>query len=978
MKLKNFYSILLVVFSFFPCLRVQADDAPYQHVKVISGSDSQPLVIRHAGRDESGNIWFISGGAVHQYNGVTTTLLSQLYQAPLPFDEAEHIACDHWGRLWIGTRSGLRIFDLKTWEFVPHDHPLGKLTKHLVNVVYCGKESIYLSLQHQGVFRITASGAEKIIDTGHESELLRWRITADDDYVWVTNGDNVYSCHLASGRQQKAALPSSMFRRTEGLLPVKNGVLFRLFGEGFWMYDGRHFRPVLDDVLDKRDFSGRYHLSFADGAKLAVYHGLHYFEFSRDTSLRLIMQGTHDLEDHIFKKRINATHYVQQEWLISTDEGLYSLFPYRFRFNYLQSGSARGGCRLGDVYYLGGYGYLQQWERGKPVRPLRSSPEDNYYGFARVSEDTVCIATEGSFLKFLVNGRVIPAPEASPRSVKDYRRWVAFCVDASVKDTLLVGTSDGIWQYCRPSGKVIPLTDKEGKFYTAGQKILSVARDGPGITFSSDVGFFKAGSNGAMKVYPSPGENLTVYDHFQDGNRYFLATNGRGLVIIDGLSNEVQSVLTDNGLASNTVYSIVKAGEALFLGTHNGLSVWENGVVSSYHAADGLPFEEFNHQARWYDEKGDLVFMGGTGGYVYFSPKELLGVSKVSVPQPALSGIRIGYKRNVYTYDYRRASDTIALSADAVWLSAQFARPDHYRLAYRTMVKVSPLMDEYQEMSASHQLNLAGLRAGTYAVSVKHIPYRYGVGEMSHTWTLVKKPAFTETAYFYMLLILGSIGLICMFFYSRISRIRAEAQIRTRISRDLHDEVGGLLTSISMHADMLRVESSDKEHAENISRSSKDAILTMDDIIWSNDARNNLCENLSDRMKYLASQLLEPAGIPFTLDLYESEQYELSQSLRQNIYLIYKEALHNICKHADDSQHVSVWFEASRKQIELSVINYSGSQLRRIPVRAGSGLNNMEQRAQQIHARLHCGYTDDGYQVYLLVKRKNHLFGWEI
>ena len=92
MKLKNFYSILLVVFSFFPCLRVQADDAPYQHVKVISGSDSQPLVIRHAGRDESGNIWFISGGAVHQYNGVATTLLSQLYQEPLPYDEAEHIA----------------------------------------------------------------------------------------------------------------------------------------------------------------------------------------------------------------------------------------------------------------------------------------------------------------------------------------------------------------------------------------------------------------------------------------------------------------------------------------------------------------------------------------------------------------------------------------------------------------------------------------------------------------------------------------------------------------------------------------------------------------------------------------------------------------------------------------------------------------------------------------------------------------------
>src|SRR5690606_37581109 len=128
-------------------------------------------------------------------------------------------------------------------------------------------------------------------------------------------------------------------------------------------------------------------------------------------------------------------------------------------------------------------------------------------------EDTVCIATEGSFLKFLVNGRVVPAPEALPRSVKDYRRRVAFCVDASVKDTLLVGTSDGIWQYHRSSGTVTPLTDEQGKFYTAGQKILSVARDGPDITFSSDVGFFRAGRRGVVKLYPAMGENLTVYDH---------------------------------------------------------------------------------------------------------------------------------------------------------------------------------------------------------------------------------------------------------------------------------------------------------------------------------------------------------------------------------------------------------------------------------------------------------------------------------
>src|SRR5690606_10550415 len=114
------------------------------------------------------------------------------------------------------------------------------------------------------------------------------------------------------------------------------------------------------------------------------------------------------------------------------------------------------------------------------------------------------------------------------------------------------------------------------------------------------------------------------------------------------------------------------------------------------------------------------------------------------------------------------------------------------------------------------------------------------------------------------------LGGICAYIlYERSRRTKNEFQLRGKISRDLHDEVGGLLTGISMQADLLRLKMGDQEaqSIEAIGNHSRQSIQMMDDIIWAVDARNNDQESLGDRMKYVASQLFDPLDITVSFEL---------------------------------------------------------------------------------------------------------------
>lgn len=181
--------------------------------------------------------------------------------------------------------------------------------------------------------------------------------------------------------------------------------------------------------------------------------------------------------------------------------------------------------------------------------------------------------------------------------------------------------------------------------------------------------------------------------------------------------------------------------------------------------------------------------------------------------------------------------------------------------------------------------------------------------------------------------------------------IEAQEAERKRISGELHDEVGGNLGSIALIGDMLesKLSLNDEERKSlkqisGIARATSDAIH---DIVWFINPENDSMAMLLIKMRDAANLVLEPLDFSFTAP----EQGILPEAdlhFRRNLYLIYKECLQNIVKHARASK-VEIEIRESEGCLRLRVSD-DGSGFDAAQSYPGDGLKNIKRRAAELGA----------------------------
>lgn len=197
---------------------------------------------------------------------------------------------------------------------------------------------------------------------------------------------------------------------------------------------------------------------------------------------------------------------------------------------------------------------------------------------------------------------------------------------------------------------------------------------------------------------------------------------------------------------------------------------------------------------------------------------------------------------------------------------------------------------------------------------------------------------------------------------------------RERIIADLHDDVGGGLSSIRMMSDLMVQKSNSAEDnsfalfGQKISATAKDIAQRMHTIIWSLNAENDTLENFSEYVRQYGVSFFENAGITFkynAIDLPEGKQ--LGGALRKNLFLIIKESFHNIIKHSD-ADTVTVTIATNKNALAIEVIdNGKKKQNGHEPVAgSGNGLKNMKKRMSEIGGTIHFS-TVNGMAIYLEV-----------
>lgn len=181
---------------------------------------------------------------------------------------------------------------------------------------------------------------------------------------------------------------------------------------------------------------------------------------------------------------------------------------------------------------------------------------------------------------------------------------------------------------------------------------------------------------------------------------------------------------------------------------------------------------------------------------------------------------------------------------------------------------------------------------------------------------------------------------------------------RARISQDLHDELGSLLTRISLLGGLLRGDKDNpaqvEMHAVKISQSADQTVRALEEIVWAVRPGSDSLQSLVEYLAHFANELFEASPTRCRLDLPpELPPRMLPPDVRHNIFLIGKEALTNALKYAG-GQQVLVQVKTAGRHFEMVIaddgrgfdVTATASHGQR------NGLENMRRRAASVGGRL--------------------------
>ncbi len=198
----------------------------------------------------------------------------------------------------------------------------------------------------------------------------------------------------------------------------------------------------------------------------------------------------------------------------------------------------------------------------------------------------------------------------------------------------------------------------------------------------------------------------------------------------------------------------------------------------------------------------------------------------------------------------------------------------------------------------------------------------------------------------------------------RLERQRAVERERTRIAKDIHDDLGASLTRITMLSQSARVELEHSPAASDLDRiydTARELTRAMDEIVWAVNPKHDTLDSLATYLGKFAQDFLAAANIRCRLDVpVHLPPWPLTAETRHNLFLAFKEALNNAVKHAATSEvRISLTLEpigfALRIEDNGRGFSIAEAESEALPNRArilsGNGLRNMRQRLKEIGGR---------------------------
>ncbi len=442
----------------------------------------------------------------------------------------------------------------------------------------------------------------------------------------------------------------------------------------------------------------------------------------------------------------------------------------------------------------------------------------------------------------------------------------------------------------------------------------------------------------------------------------WIGTLGNGIIIFDTATGKTLAIKDTNGLPNNTIYSIMpdKQG-AIWMSSNKGiirftppadLQKTNRTHFSEFTAEDGLQGNEFNTGA-WYADANGTLYFGGSSGMNWFDPMKYSGAHPAA--QVVITGISINNEplksdtATAYKQSLQLAWHQNSLSF--TFAALDFVAPRKIKYYYQ----LYPYDKNWIEAGNRNYAAYTNIPPGTYTFRVKEWEQVKGASGQDGLLTIVITPPFWKTWWFVILLVLALATLLYLLYRYRINQLIAMQKVRNRIATDLHDDIGSTLTNISILSELSRQKLGQQEEAgvflNRITEEVTNSSQALDDIVWSINTNNDTLEQTVARMRRYAAEIFDGANIHYTLLLDEYfAQRKLNMEQRRDCFLLFKEVINNIYKHADAKNVlIRVWLESN--QLHMNIED-DGKGFDPGKVTHRNGLKNMHQRVAKWNGRL--------------------------
>ncbi|HLA64862.1 MAG TPA: two-component regulator propeller domain-containing protein, partial [Rhodothermales bacterium] len=544
--------------------------------------------------------------------------------------------------------------------------------------------------------------------------------------------------------------------------------------------------------------------------------------------------------------------------------------------------------------------------RSVPVRHLTPAPESVYRVRVDPTDGTLWVGEFGGLLHRTAAGERVALRLPDSTGVEDV------LADAA---GVWVATSDGLYRLDRRTGRA-------RRYRHDPADPASLTHDATLCLFRDSRGRLWIGTNSGL-------------------NRFDPATDG------------FTALTAADGLPSDVVYALLEDDEGrLWISTNRGLARYDERAapdrrLRAFTVADGVGNVEFNRRAAFQGRDGTLYF-GGDRGVTAFHP------------------------RDIHDNPYR---PPVVIAPDAYTFAFEFAalgftNPPRQRYA----VRMEGWEEGWVDLGAERRATYTNLPPGRYTFRVRAANEDGVWSAAGAAVPVVVRPWFWQTWWFRGLaglVVLGAVaggawGASRARYRRALVRLEARRALeaeRARISRDVHDEVGASLTEIAILSELARRAPGDgaAPHLDRIATTSRAMVGALGEIVWAVNPKNDRLPALAAYLREHAARYLEAAGLEARIAFPQPvPDRPVSAELRRNVFLVLKEALHNVVKHAG-ATYAEVTFALEPGGLALTVrddgcgflfpqeggANPAGDGA---PARAsgGDGLGNLRRRAAEV------------------------------